>query len=204
MGWIIALGILALIAILPVGASVEYDSDGFRAAVIAGLVRIPIFPRTKKEKTSKKEKSQIKPQQKTKPTATKQPQKKKGGSLQDFLPVLDRVLDFLSAFPRKLRITQLDLLLALGGGDPCDLAVNYGRGWAALGNLVPLLEKIFVIKKRNLEVECDFLADSTTVVARIDLSITIGRIIILLTRWGIPIVWELLKVLNKRKGGAKV
>ena len=204
MGWLIALGILALIAILPVGASVEYDSDGFRAAVIAGFIRIPVFPRSKKEKTSKKEKSQIKTQKKTKSTATKQPKKKKGGSLQDFLPVLDRVLDFLSAFPRKLRITQLDLLLVLGGGDPCDLAVNYGRGWAALGNLVPLLEKVFVIKKRNLEVECDFLADSTTVVARIDLSITIGRIIILLTRWGIPIVWELLKVLNKRKGGAKV
>ena len=27
MGWLIALGILVLIAILPVGASVEYDSD---------------------------------------------------------------------------------------------------------------------------------------------------------------------------------
>ena len=75
--------------------------------------------------------------------------KKKGGSLQDFLPVLDRVLDFLSAFRRKLRIKHLELTLILGGGDPCDLAINYGRGWAALGNLVPLLDQAFVIKNRR-------------------------------------------------------
>ena len=61
----------------------------------------------------------------------------------------------------------------------------------------------FVIKKRKLEVECDFLADTTTVIARLDISITIGQIIALLVAWGLPIVWEFLKIINKRKGGAK-
>ena len=116
---------------------------------------------------------------------------------------MDRVLDFLSAFRRKLRIKHLELTLILGGGDPCDLAINYGRGWAALGNLVPLLDQAFVIKKRKLEVECDFLADTTKVIARMDISITIGRILALLVAWGLPIVWEFLKIINKRKGGAK-
>ena len=204
MGWLIALGILVLIAILPVGASVEYDSEGFRAAVIAGFLRIPVFPVKKKEKKTKKvkKKSPEKPKEK-KNVKKPEPKKKKGGSLLDFLPVLDRVLDFLSAFRRKLRIKHLELILILGGGDPCDLAINYGRGWAALGNLVPLLDQAFVIKKRKLEVECDFLADTTTVIARLDISITIGRIIALLVAWGIPIVWEFLKIINKRKGGAK-
>ena len=121
----------------------------------------------------------------------------------DFLPVLDRVLDFLSAFRRKLRIQQLEMVIILGGGDPSDLAINYGRGWAALGNLEPLLDQAFVIKKRKMEVECDFLAESTTVIARMDISITIGRIVALLVAWGLPIVWEFLKIINKRKGGAK-
>ena len=93
--------------------------------------------------------------------------------------------------------------LILAGGDPSDLAVNYGRGWAALGNLLPLLEKAFVIKKRDLEVECDFLADNMKILARLDLTITIGRIISLLTIRGIPILRELQKILKLRKGGAK-
>lgn len=204
MGWLIALGILVLIAILPVGASVEYDSDGFRAAVIAGFFHIPVFPVKKKEKKAKKvkKKKPAKPKE-TKKVEKSEPKQKKGGSLLDFLPVLDRVLDFLSAFQRKLRIKQLEMVLILGGGDPCDLAINYGRGWAALGNIEPLLDQVFVIKKRKLEVECDFLAETTTVIARMDISITIGRIIALLVVWGLPIVWEFLKIINKRKGGAK-
>ena len=68
---------------------------------------------------------------------------------------------------------------------------------------MPLLEKAFVIKKRDLEGECDFLADSTTVIARLDLTITIGRIISLLVIRGIPIVRELLKLMKIIKGGAK-
>ena len=50
MGWLIALGVLVLIAIIPVGASIFYDEDGFRAFVIAGPFRIPVFPVKKKEK----------------------------------------------------------------------------------------------------------------------------------------------------------
>ena len=205
MGWLIALGILVLIAILPVGASVLFDSDGFRASIIAGPLRIPVFPVKKKEKKEKKESTKKPEKKKADKTTTKktEPKKKSGGSIQDFLPIVDRVLDFLSAFGRKLRINYLELKLILGGGNPSDLAVNYGRGWAVLGNLMPLLEKTFVIQKRDLEVECDFLADSTTVIARVDLSITIGRVLALVGVHGIPILWQLLRLINNRKGGAK-
>ena len=53
MGWLIALGILTLIAILPIGVSAIYDEDGPRASIIAGPVRIPVFPLKKKEKKVK-------------------------------------------------------------------------------------------------------------------------------------------------------
>lgn len=202
MGWLIALGVLALIAILPIGVSAVYDADGFRAQIIAGPIRIPVFPVKKKEK---KEKTQKTPKKKTpKTTAPKtETKKKEGGSIQDFLPIVDKVLDFLSAFRRKLRVNQLEMKLILAGGDPSDLALNYGRGWAALGNLMPLLENAFTIKKRNLEVECDFLADKTTIIARMDISITIGRVLSLAVVRGVPILMELVKLINKRKGGAK-
>ncbi len=204
MGWWITLGILVLIAILPIGASVLYDEDGFRAFVIAGPFRIPVFPVKKKEKKEKITKEpKKKATAKAAPKKTEPKQKKKGGSILDFLPVLDKVLDFLSAFRRKLRVPHLELKLILGGGDPSDLAYNYGRGWTVLGNLMPLLDNVLYIKKRDLEVECDFLADKTTVIARFDISITIGRVLSLVFVQGVSILIEFLKVLNKRKGGAK-
>lgn len=55
-------------------------------------------------------------------------------------------LNFLGDFRRKLRVNRLELKLILAGGDPCDLAVNYGRAWTAVGNLMPQLERLFVIK----------------------------------------------------------
>ena len=206
MGWLIALGVLTLIAILPIGVSAIYNEDGPRVSVIAGPLRLLVFPlkqNEKKEKTQKQEKK-AKPQ-KTKKTSpkTKEKKKKKGGSIDDFLPIVDAVLDFVAAFGRRLRINHPQLKLILAGGDPSDLALNYGKGWAALGNLMPLLERAFVIKKRDLEVECDFLADKTAIIARLDLTITIGRIFSLLIIRGIPIVRELIKLLKKLKGGAK-
>ena len=201
MGWLIALGVLALIAIMPIGVSALYDEDGPRASVIAGPIRLAVYPIKKKEKKEKPKKP--KKQTTTKTTGNKQEKKKKGGSIHDFLPIVDLILDFISAFGRKLRVNQLQMKLILAGSDPCDLAVNYGRGWAVLGNLMPLLEKVFVIQKRDLEVECDFLADKTTVIARLDLTITIGRVLSLLVVRGVPILRELLRLMKIRKGGAK-
>ena len=200
MGWLIALGILILIAIIPVGVSALYDSEGSHVYATVGVFRIRLFPVKKREKTPKAEEK--KPSQK-KAAAHKKTPEKKGGSITDFLPLLDTVLDFVNAFGRKLRITHLQMKLILAGDDPGDLAQNYGRAWALLGNLFPVLENSFVIKKRDLEVECDFLADKTTVKVRADLSITVGRMLSLAVFRGVPVLREFLKIMKMRKGGAK-
>ena len=50
MGWIIALGIIAVLAILPLGVSARYNANGLLVKVIAGPVRFTVFPLRKKEK----------------------------------------------------------------------------------------------------------------------------------------------------------
>ena len=80
--------------------------------------------------------------------------------------------------------------LIMAADDPCDLAVNYGRAWAALGNLMPILESQLVIKKRNLEVECDFTSDNTRIFARAELTITLGRVFSLGLVHGLRIIRE--------------
>jgi len=90
----------------------------------------------------------------------------------------------------------------MAGGDPCDLAVNYGRAWAAVGNLLPRLERVLIIKKRDIQIECDFTADSTLVTARLDLTITLGRLFAMVAVNGFRALKEFLKIKKKRKGGA--
>ena len=204
MGWMITLGVLTLLAILPLGMRIRYDSSGLFAGVIAGPIGLTLFPRQKKKKKPKPKQKPDAPKaapEKKKPTASKE-KPKQGGSLTDFLPLVRLTMDFLGDFRRKLRVNRLEMKLVLAGDDPCDLAVNYGRAWSALGNLMPQLERLFVIRKRDLQVECDFTADHTTIFACLELTITLGRLISLGVGYGIRAVRELMMIQKKRKGGA--
>lgn len=215
MGWLIALGIVLLLAVLPLGIRLRYNSEGMVLKIIAGPVKITLLPRPpkkKKEKKKKEKKSAVapaaeeenlpKPPQPPKAPREKKPKGEKGGSLLDFLPLVKTALDFLGDFRRKLRLDNLYLRLILAGDDPCNLAVNYGRAWAAVGNLLPQLEKWFVIKKRDIEVECDFETSETLVIAHLDLTITLGSLLAAVVKFAVRALIEYLKLRKKRKGGA--
>ena len=213
MGWWITLGVVTLLAILPLGVRVCYDSAGPLVKVVLGPVKIKVYPRPKKtEKPKKETKKQPEAapapeeahlQKPPQPPAPKTPpQKEKGGSLKGFLPFVKLGLDFLGDFRRKLRVKQLYLRLILAGEDPCDLAVNYGKTWTAVGSLIPALERWFVIKNRDVEVECDFTASETLVVARLEITITLGRLLSLAAVYAVRGIREFIVFRNKRKGGA--
>ena len=219
MGWLITFGILFLLAVLPLGVRIRYNSDGLLVRLILGPVKLTVFPMPKKkekEKKSKAEKNKTATEksetsettQKPLPQPPQPPKEKKkkesGGSLLDFLPLVKTALDLLNDFRRKLRIDDLYLRLILGSSDPCDLAVNYGRTWTAVGNLMPQLDRLFVIKKRDIEVECDFTASETTIIARVDITITLGRLLALVAVYGIRALKEFINIRKKRKGGAAV
>ena len=197
MGWLIALAVVAALAFLPLGIKAKYDEGGAVVWLILGPVRTLLYPSQKTEKKQKKE-APAQSQEKKKSGGDK-----KGGSFSDFFPLLDAVLDFLGdLLCRKLRVKKLQAKVIMAGDDPCDLAVNYGRTWAALGNLVPLLERFFVIKKRDLQVECDFDAEKTLIDANLEITITLARLLHLGLRYGIRVLREYLKIMKLRKGGA--
>ncbi len=219
MGWLIALGIIAVLAILPLGASVMYDQHGPLVRIIAGPLKIQVFPLKKKAKQDKP-KREIKeqepeqteaPPEEQPPEPTKEKKKKppkdpdeKGGSILDFLPFVELVFNFLGDFRRKLRIGHLKLHLTMAGGDPCNLAINYGRANASMAALLTQLERLFVIKRRDVRINCDFVASETTILARLDISITLGRIISLLVGYALRAVKTYLSIQKKRKGGANL
>ncbi len=204
MGWLITLGILVLLAILPLGASIRYNSNGLSLKVITGPIRIGILPRQGKKAEKKDKPPKEKTPKKTvaKPAKPRTEEKKeKGGPIADFLPLVKVALDLLNSFRKKLRVDRLELKLILAGEDPCDLAVNYGKVWAAVGNLMPRLERFLIIKKRDVEVECDFETSEVLVIAHVDLTITLGRLLGLLAVYGFRAIKEYITLQNKRKGG---
>ena len=206
MGWLIFLAILVLLAILPLGASVLYDADGPRVRIVAGPVKIQVFPMKKKPKKDKTKKEKPQKEQKKPAQAGEEqkpfPKPKTGGSWTDFLPLVQVVLDLLNDLRRKLRVNELKLHLTLAGDDPCDLAVNYGRMNASLAALIAQLERGLVIQKRDVHVDCDFTANETVILARLDLTITLGRILSIAVRHGVRGLMTFLKIKKQREGGA--
>lgn len=202
MGWIIAFCILFLLAILPLGASVLYDADGPRVRVVAGPLKIQVFPMKKKAKKDKPKKEKPKPAKEAKAEKKPAPKPQTGGSWTDFLPLVRLALDLLNDLRRKLRVNELKLHLTMAGDDPCDLAVNYGRMNASLAALIAQLERFLVIKKRDVHIDCDFAADETVILARLDLTITLGRILSIAAVYGVRGLKTFLNIKKQREGGA--
>ena len=212
MGIWITLVVLLLLAILPLGIRILYNDKGPLVKVVVGPVKVTVYPGKKKEKKlPQKEKEAVKEQTASEeelpkppqPPAEPKPEKKaSGGSLKDFLPFVKLGLNFLGDLRRKLRVKELYLRLILASSDPCDLAVNYGKTWTAVGNLMPVLDKWFVIQKKDVEVECDFTASETKVVARLEITLTLGRLLSLVAVYAVRGLKEFIQFRNIRKGGA--
>ncbi len=192
MGWLIAACIVCGLLCLPLGFRGIYRASDPGVWLLIGPLKFRVYPSNKKEKASGK---------KTKDAGEKS---EKGGNYRDFQPVIPTIIDFMGQFRRKIQVNHLELKWTLVDDDPADLAVNYGRAWAALGGIMPQIERLFVIKKRDVQVLCDFTGDKSHIFARLDATITLGRTLDLLSRHGLKVIKELLELKKLRKGGAKL
>ena len=212
MGGLITLGGLVVLAAVPVGVDVNCDEDRMRVCVAVWKFSILVYPRPPKEKKQKsqteKEPQPAAPAEEPLPQPPQPPKQpdakkeKKGGSLLDFLPFVKLALKFLTDFRRKLRLEVLEVQLTMAGDDPAKLADSYGRTWAAIGNFQPQLERWLVIKKRDIQVRCDFTTNQSTILAHIRMTITLGRVLALTAVYAFRALMEYLKFTKKRKGGA--
>lgn len=198
--FLIVLGVLFLLAILPLGGAVRYDGGGARAYLVLGPIKLLLYPRKAKEskpKNKKEKKPKIarekapEPQSKEKESA--------GGSVKKFIPFVKLGLSFLNELRWKLRVNRLDLKVVLAAEDPADLALTYAKANAALGSLWPLLEQSLRIRKRNVSVQCDFEAEQTLVFANVKITITLGRTLALAVKYGIRALIQFMKQKKQEK-----
>ena len=193
MGGIIALVILLALFFLPIGFCAIYRQSNAGVWLLIGPFKFRVFPGNKKEKDAK--------QKNENKVGEDLP---KDGNLQNFWLTVRTILQFLEEFRKKIHVKNLEIQLVLAGDDPSDLAVNYGRTWAAVGSLIPVLEHYLTIKKQNIQVKCDFEAEQTQIFARLDATISLIRAVHLLSKHGIKSIKQLLELKKLRKGGAEL
>lgn len=211
IGWLIFLAVLAALAAAPLGVCVLYDAAGFRVGIRIGPVKYwldwnelvrdkPAENRRMKTKhtgKSKKKSAEEPPQGEQKPAPL---QKEKLDEIwKTYKPFIEMAVDLLSDLRRKVRIQRLDMRLVLAGDDPADTAAFYGYAWMALGSLWPHLERLFVIRKRNITVQCDFAAAEILFSLRTDITITLGRLVVLAACYGKRLIQEYWKMKNTNK-----
>lgn len=203
--WMIVLLILAvffLIGCIPVGADASYLGGVLTVKAKIGLLRLMLLPKKpkkpQKQKKPKKSKEKPKPE---KPKEKKKPQPLSGG-ISGVMELLQFACDTLGDLRRKLRMERLELHVRFGAGDDAaKTAIRYGRAWALIGTMLPMLERIFVIKERDIGAELDYnKEEKMTLDARLCITITIGRALALALRAGIRFL-KIYKEMNK--GGAE-
>lgn len=173
IGWIIAAAVLLALALLPLGVQVLLDGT-FRLWIVLAFLKIPISfdEKPKAKKTPKKEKN-----------PEKQAPAKETNRLfrldlkhywKDYLAI---VFELLNGLRRKLVLRELTFLAYFGGEEPDDRALNYGRAWAAIGGVMPMLEQAFTIRKRDVRAVYDETAQQVRLYLSLHISIFLGQLI---------------------------
>lgn len=198
MTLLVIFAVLVLIGCIPVGVDARYSADGVFLTAKLGPFRLQLLPQKPKKKPQKRKPQQKQPK---KTPAKAEPQEKKpnpllSGGVDGLMQLLDLAFDTLGDLRRKLRVNELTLYVLIGGADdPAKAAMGYGRAWAAIGAITPSLERLFVIKKRDIRPTLDYTISNTQIDAHLVTTITIGRSLALALRAGI----RFLKILNERK-----
>lgn len=190
------LGVLLLLLCLPAGVHLRYSAAGMALKLVYGPIRLRLLPAKGKKKKKKEKKPKEKPAPKEpEPVKNATEAPKKGGNLKDLMAYVPIGLDLLNAIRRRLLMRKLVLLVNLAGNDPCDLALLYGKANAGVAGALPLLERCFRIRHRDVQVFCDFTADSTEVYAELEIVACPARLLAVLLRYG----WKLLRTYLKQK-----
>ena len=190
--------VLVLIGCIPVGVDARYNAEGVFLAAKLGPFRLQLLPQKPKKKPKKRKQQKKQPEKAPAKAGTqeKKPNPLLSGGVDGLMQLLDLAFDTLGDLRRKLRVNELTLRVLIGGADdPAKAAMGYGRAWAAIGVITPALERLFVIKKRDIQPALDYTISNTQVDAQLVTTITIGRSLALALRAGI----RFLKILNERK-----
>jgi len=192
---IIILAVFIAVAMIPLSVRGRYAPGEVLLQIRSGLLKITLLPKNedKPQKPPKQEK-----EKKEEPAADTHP--KQSLDIPELLKAgLPALFDTLGRLRRKLTVNELTLWFSSGSPDPYDAAMNYGKVSAVLGALVPVLDRYFNIRKRDIRTAVSFEGEGNSVLFDITLTLRLWQIIYIV--FG---MWPVVKVLLRKPENRKV
>lgn len=179
--WIVLGGValvLALVALTPVCAKVDYTQKGLVLTLSLGFLSIPVYPRPAKKKKRKK-KGKIQSTQAQAPKGEKITSKPELslGSWKKFRRYLPLICQAAGELRQKMVLRHLNIHLVWAGENPAAAAIGYGAIHGVIGGIWNLVDGSFRVKDHKFVVDLDYEKKEPQVAAKAVVSLRVGQII---------------------------
>ena len=189
--WIVGILLLILLAVqlCRVGVRLTFGEET-RVTARFGPVRVQLLP-PKEKKPPKKEK----PKKKETKKPAKEPWKPDFSTIWGSLPELWRILKKgLRMTFRRIRISPMDFSAVIGGEDPADTAILYGKLNAAMWSVLPPLQELVDMPDAHVHMEPDLQGGESNVSGDVGLSFLIRDKTVIGFACGIPLIKWLIRL----------
>lgn len=206
MWFLVILGILILLAVLlsriRLGVRLTWEPGSLTAEASIGPFRIRLYPPAQRKKSAPQSpapKEAAQPQQKKHAAFPKPTAEDLRLALETLLPPLRRALDRTR---RGIRVTPLEICVTVGGEeDPAAAAQLYGWLHTTVWTIMPVMEQLVRIPEPAIHIGIDFDADTTVSSGKIGIFLTLGTLVSVAFRIGIPVI-KFLTAYMKRSQNA--
>lgn len=185
----VLVGIVAffvLILSIPIKIQLGYD-DKIRVTIKYLFLKINILPAAPKKKKEKKPKEEKKPkQEKPKDEAPKEKKPNpilemvKANGYDGMMVVIKNLARILGSYGGKVfksvKFDRIDLHISVGTGDSAATAIKYGETCQKVYPVMGYICSHYLVKKYDIMVEPDFLANSTEGEFYCDISLCIRKV----------------------------
>lgn len=191
---VIVLLVLTVLLLIPLGIDGGYRNGTLVLGVKIGFINLRLLPRRKKSPEDApagpgKLRRQLK-------RAKKKSKKEKKPLIPGDIKALALIaLKSLGRLRKRLRVDYLRLRYTLAGSDPFSTALGYGAGNAFLGLFVPLFDRAFIIRERDIGLDFDFLSTGQSIDCWLTMTIQIWELLYMAAALG----FDFLKIKWKHK-----
>lgn len=187
--------LLCLVLLLPVGVRLRYDGAlAVRAALGPAALRV-YPPKPPNYKKLARKQARARKRRAAAPPAKPPAKAKAKLSPGQWKALASLGLEAAGSLPRRLLVRQLTVHVACGGSDAAAAALAYGRAWAAIGALTPVLENTFRIGRRDLAARLDYQLEGFSWLVELDVRIRVGTALLL----GLKLLIRLIPILLQTK-----
>lgn len=172
---LIVAAVLTAIALIKCSICILYDKGellvelrclGIRDILVGG-----------KKNSVKKHKKKIKKLEQSGQPIDQKPKEKI--NFKAYLPYWKEILELIGRVLTAPTIDFLRMEAEIGGKDPAACAMAYGRMWAAVGTVLPVIETVFHVEKREISILCNYEKPSVEISAEVRLSLRVYEILAL-------------------------